>query len=67
MAVLAGAAEIRTDLLRQSGADSLVALNGGYQFAFLMAALLTAIEAALGAFRLSSESQRGMLHANTHL
>ena len=55
LAVLASVAEIRTDLLLQSGGGSLVALNGGYQFAFLAAAVLTAIGAALGAFRLAPD------------
>jgi MFS family permease len=48
LAVLASLAASRTDSLLASGDGSLVALNGGYQAAFLVGALFAAAAAALG-------------------
>jgi EmrB/QacA subfamily drug resistance transporter len=49
LAVLASLADARTAGLQQAGAEALAALNGGYQFAFLAGALMTAAAALLGA------------------
>lgn len=47
LAALASAAEARTAGLRDAGVAGLAALNGGYQFAFLLGALITALAALL--------------------
>lgn len=47
LAALASAAEARTAGLRDAGVEGLAALNGGYQFAFLLGALITALAALL--------------------
>ena len=49
LAVLASLAASRTDSLLASGDDSLAALNGGYQLAFLVGAVFALAAAALGA------------------
>ena len=49
LAVLASPAASRTDALLGAGAPSLVALNGGYQAAFLTGALFAAVAAVVGA------------------
>lgn len=49
LAVLASLADARTATLRQAGLDGAAALNGGYQFAFLLGAAITALGALLGA------------------
>jgi MFS family permease len=48
LSVLASVASSRTDRLAASGAEHLVALNGGYHLAFLGGALFAAIAAAAG-------------------
>lgn len=50
LAVLASLAEVRTHELERSGVDSLTALNGGYHFALLGGALLSAMAAVIGGF-----------------
>jgi len=47
LAALASAADARTAGLREAGVDALVALNEGYQLAFLVGALVTAASAVL--------------------
>jgi EmrB/QacA subfamily drug resistance transporter len=47
LAVLASAADARTTALREKGMDAIAALNGGYQFAFLLGALITAAAALM--------------------
>jgi hypothetical protein len=47
LAVLASLAASRTDSLRASGHDSLVALNGGYHAAFFVGALFAAAAAGV--------------------
>jgi EmrB/QacA subfamily drug resistance transporter len=49
LAVLASLADRRTSDLQQSNVEAVAALNGGYHFAFLVGALLTATAALLGA------------------
>ena len=49
LAILASLAAARTANLLVSGAGTLVALNGGYQAAFLVGALFAAFAAVLGA------------------
>jgi sugar phosphate permease len=49
LAVLASLAAARTDSLVASGDGALVALNGGYQAAFLVGALFAVAAAVLGA------------------
>ena len=49
LAVLASLAAARTDVLLSSGADSLVALNGGYHVAFALGAVFAAAAALLAA------------------
>jgi EmrB/QacA subfamily drug resistance transporter len=48
LAVLASLAASRTDALLAAGDDSLAALNGGYQLAFLVGALFAVAAAVLG-------------------
>lgn len=49
LAVLASAAAARTGYLQAGGVDALVALNSGYQLAFLLGAVFAAAAAVLGA------------------
>ncbi len=49
LAILASLAAARTNNLLAFGASSLVALNGGYQAAFLVGALVAALAAVLAA------------------
>ena len=49
LAVLASFADARTATLQQAGVEGAVALNGGYQFAFLLGAVVTALGALLAA------------------
>jgi len=48
LAVLASAAAARTNHLGGAGVDSVAALNGGYQLAFLLGAVFAALAAVLG-------------------
>jgi EmrB/QacA subfamily drug resistance transporter len=57
LAVLASLAAARTDKLLASGADSLVALNGGYHIAFVVGAIFAAAAALLGAVLLRAGLQ----------
>jgi EmrB/QacA subfamily drug resistance transporter len=57
LAVLASLAAARTDTLATSGADTLAALNGGYQIAFVVGTVFAAA-AALLAFLLLSPGQQ---------
>lgn len=52
LAVLASLADARTQALQQAGTESIAALNGGYQFAFLVGALFSGLGALLGALLL---------------
>ena len=52
LAVLASLAAARANNLRSSGANSLVALNGGYHVAFLIGAVFAAVAALLAALLL---------------
>jgi hypothetical protein len=52
LAALASLADARTAHLQRSGSEALAALNGGYQLAFLLAAVLTAGAAVVGALLL---------------
>lgn len=56
LAILASLAAARTGDLLESGANSPVALNGGYQAAFLVGALFAALAAVLGAVVLRETS-----------
>jgi EmrB/QacA subfamily drug resistance transporter len=49
LAALASAADARTADLRQAGVEGIAALNGGYHFAFLLGAVITALAALLTA------------------
>lgn len=68
LAVLASLAEIRTGQLRQSGAGAVAALNGGYQLAFLLSAVLTAMAAAIAglAIRLGPPKDAALPKTVTH-
>jgi EmrB/QacA subfamily drug resistance transporter len=57
LAVLASLAAARTDTLLASGGDSLVALNGGYQLAFLAGAVFASAAALLSAALLRARMQ----------
>jgi MFS family permease len=57
LAVLASLAAARTDNLLASGADSLVALNGGYHVAFALGAVFAAAAALLSAVLLRAGLQ----------
>ena len=57
LAVLASLADARTNALQAAGTDAVAALNGGYQFAFLLAALVTAAAALLSGVMLRPKSQ----------
>ena len=52
LAALASAADARTAGLQRAGVEAVAALNGGYQFAFLLGALITAAAAVLTALLL---------------
>jgi EmrB/QacA subfamily drug resistance transporter len=60
LAVLASLAASRTDTLLASGDSQLVALNGGYQAAFLAGAVFAVVGAVLGALFLPSEAPAAM-------
>ncbi|MGH8482096.1 MAG: MFS transporter, partial [Nevskiaceae bacterium] len=49
LAILASLADARSAELRAAGTEGLAALNGGYQFAFLIGALITAAGALIAA------------------
>lgn len=55
LAVLASLAAARTGSLTVSGTDALIALNGGYQLAFIVGAIFTSAAALLGAVYLRTE------------
>jgi MFS family permease len=57
LAILASLADARSAGLRAAGAEALTALNGGYQFAFLLGALITAAGALVGALWLRPRLQ----------
>ena len=58
LAVLVSLADARTGSLAASGTDALVAVNGGYQLAFIAGAVFTAIAAVLGARFLRSDTNK---------
>jgi hypothetical protein len=61
LAVLASLAAARTTALAGAGADALVALNGGYQLAFVIGAVFAAAAAVLGALLLrGAQHQDGL-------
>jgi len=57
LAVLASLADSRTAALREAGAEALVALNGGYQLAFVLGTIITAAGALVGALWLRPKAQ----------
>ena len=57
LAILASLAAARANSLLSSGADPLVALNGGYHVAFLIGAVFAATAALLGAVLLRAGRQ----------
>jgi EmrB/QacA subfamily drug resistance transporter len=57
LAVLASLAAARANALLSSGADALVALNGGYHIAFLVGGLFAAAAALIGAIFLRAGQQ----------
>jgi EmrB/QacA subfamily drug resistance transporter len=57
LAVLASLAAARSNTLLSSGADSFVALSGGYHVAFLIGAIFAAVAALLGALLLRASRQ----------
>jgi MFS family permease len=59
LAALASLADARTDRLDRIGGEAIAALNGGYRIAFLIAALLTAAAALLGALLLRPPADIG--------
>jgi EmrB/QacA subfamily drug resistance transporter len=59
LAILASLAAARTSGLLASGSNHLVALNSGYQIAFLIAALFAIFASALGAALLRIKAQPG--------
>jgi EmrB/QacA subfamily drug resistance transporter len=64
LAILASLAAARTDMLKASGAASLVALNGGYHAAFAVGAVFAA-GAALLAFLLSGSAPQTAVQEGT--
>ena len=48
LAVLASLADARSNALRAAGTDTLVALNSGYQLAFLLGAVFAGVAAVMG-------------------
>ena len=65
LAVLASLAASRTDSLLASGSDSLDALNGGYQAAFLVGAIFALVAAVIGAALLRPSAATAAVHAET--
>lgn len=65
LAVLASLADARTAGLREIGVEGAAALNGGYQFAFLLGAVITALGALLGAVLLKVRRPEGIPQAAT--
>lgn len=63
LAVLASLADARTAGLREAGVEGVAALNGGYQFAFLLGAVITALGAVLGAVLLKVRRAEGVPQA----
>lgn len=63
LAVLASLADARTAGLREAGVEGVAALNGGYQFAFLLGAIITALGAVLGAVLLKVRRAEGVPQA----
>jgi len=59
LAVLASLASARTAALGAAGADPVQALNGGYQWAFLVGAVFTAVAALLSGMLLRTRLQPG--------
>jgi fucose permease len=59
LAVIASLADAHTTGLQRDGAEALVALNDGYQLAFLVGALMTGAAALLGALLLRPRLQPG--------
>jgi EmrB/QacA subfamily drug resistance transporter len=57
LAALASLADARTAELQRSGSEALAAINGGYQLAFLLGAVLTAAAAVLAALLLRPHEQ----------
>jgi EmrB/QacA subfamily drug resistance transporter len=57
LAVLASLADARTRGLADAGAETIAALNGGYQFAFLLGAIITASGALIGGLWLRPKTQ----------
>jgi EmrB/QacA subfamily drug resistance transporter len=57
LAALASLADARTRGLTEAGVETLAALNGGYQFAFLVGALITAAGALIAALWLRPKAQ----------
>ena len=57
LAVLASLANGRTIRLQEAGSEAIAALNGGYQYAFLIAAGLTALGALIGGLLLRPRMQ----------
>jgi MFS family permease len=57
LAIIASLADARTAGLREAGTEAIAALNGGYQLAFLLGALITAAGALIGAAWLRPKPQ----------
>jgi EmrB/QacA subfamily drug resistance transporter len=57
LAVLVALADARTSALADAGANNAAALNGGYQFAFLIGAVVTAIAALVAGVTLRPKMQ----------
>jgi len=57
LAVLASFADARTSSLVEAGVEALAALNGGYRFAFLLGAIITAAGALIAAVWLRPKAQ----------
>lgn len=57
LAALASLADSRTAALREAGVEAVTALNGGYQLAFLLGALITAAGALAGALWLRPRAE----------
>ncbi|HUR41969.1 MAG TPA: DHA2 family efflux MFS transporter permease subunit [Verrucomicrobiae bacterium] len=56
LAVLAAAAEARSASLAAAGAETVVSLYGGYQLAFLLGAIITALAALIGGLLLKPKA-----------
>jgi len=61
LACLARVAEMRTRHLLETGADGIIALNGGYHGGFFVGAFLTVIAATLAVTGLRSHSQKAAI------